>query len=67
MPAIVALILSNLPELIQLGKTGCDLIIAARAAAQQSGEWTADDELAFQSKINAETIDPAWLPDNLRG
>ena len=63
MPAIIALILSNLPELIKLGQAGYNLVIAARLACQQSGEWTADMELEFQSKLAAEKIDPAWLPD----
>ena len=64
MQAIVALILANLPEIIKLGQAGYNLIVAARAAMQQSGEWTADMELAFQSKLAAEAIDPAWLPDS---
>ena len=64
MPAIIAIIFANLPELIKLGQAGYNLIMAARAAMQQSGEWTADLELEFQSKLAAESIDPAWLPDN---
>ena len=65
MTAIIALILSNLPELIKLGQAGYNLVMAARAACQQSGEWTADMELEFQSKLAAEKIDPAWLPDTV--
>ena len=64
MPAIIALMLANLPEIIKLGQAGYNLIFAARAAMQQSGEWTADLELEFQSKLAAEAIDPAWLPDS---
>lgn len=64
MPAIIALILANLPEIIKLGQAGYNLVVAARAAMQQSGEWTADLELEFQSKLAPEAIDPAWLPDS---
>ncbi len=63
MQAVIALILANLPAIISAGKAGFDFIQSVRQSAQQAGEWTADMELEFQSKLAGEAIDPAWLPD----
>ena len=65
MPALVALILANLPTIITAGEAGWKFIQSVRTAAKQSGEWTDEVEAAFQAKLAAESITPAWLPDAL--
>lgn len=60
---VIALILDNLPTIISAGKAGYDFVMSVRTSAQQSGEWTPEQEAEFQAKLAAEAIDPAWLPD----
>ena len=63
MPALIALILANLPTIISAGEAGYSYIASIRAAAQQSGEWTPEIEAQFQAALAAQAIDPAWLND----
>ena len=34
-----------------------------RTAAQQSGEWTPEQDAAYQAALRAKLGDPAYLPD----
>lgn len=47
--------------------TGVNEFIAwlttVRAAARQSGEWTPEQDAAFEAAIAAKKNDPAYLPD----
>jgi hypothetical protein len=63
MQNVIALILANLPAIIEAGKSGYDFIQSVRAAAQQAGEWTEAQEAEFQAKLAEQTIDPAWQCD----
>ena len=63
MTAIIALILANLPTIMQAGQVGFNFINGIRTAAKQSGEWTDQNEADFQSKIASEKLDPAWQLD----
>ena len=63
MPAIIALILANLPTLIQAGQAGFNFIASIRTAAKQSGEWSPQNEADFQALLAKETLDPAWQLD----
>ena len=63
MQAIIALILANLPTIISAGEAGWKFIQSVRSAAQQSGEWTAEQESQFLALLEKETIDPAWQMD----
>jgi|GEM_PF-2161920 len=57
---IIALILANLPTIISAGEAGWKFITSVRAAAQQSGDWTAEAEAAFQALLVSESVDAAW-------
>ena len=63
MPAIIALILANLPLIISTGEAGFKFIASIRTAAKQSGEWTDEVEAQFQHQIGVEELDPAWHLD----
>lgn len=63
MAAIIALVMANLPALIAGGKEVFNLVTTIRAEAQRTGEWTADQEAAFQAELDAQKIDPAWQTD----
>ncbi|MDD5139384.1 MAG: hypothetical protein PHY43_03870 [Verrucomicrobiales bacterium] len=60
METAIALILANLPTIIQTGEAGWKWITSVRAAAKQSGEWTESIEADFQAKLASESLDPAW-------
>ena len=60
---IVQLILANLPTIISAGKAGYDFVMSVRSSLKQSGEWTDAMETAFQAKLSALAIDPAWKMD----
>ena len=65
MPA--AAILQLAIALLPLVQTGVGEFIAwmssLRTAAKQSGEWTAEQDLAFRAALFAKTNDPAYQPD----
>ena len=63
MTALIALVLANLPTIIQAGQAGFKFIQSVRAAAQQAGEWTDAQEAEFQAKLAAQALDPAWQLD----
>lgn len=63
MQAIIALLLSNIPTLIAAGKEGYSLVMAIRAEAQRTGEWTPEQEVEFQARLELQNIDPAWQTD----
>ena len=66
MTAILALVMANLPALIAGGKEVFNLVSVIRAEARRTGEWTADQESAFQAELDAQKIDPAWQADDSR-
>lgn len=53
--------------LLPLVQTGVMELIAfintLRAAAQQTGEWTPEQEAAYRAALFAKTNDPAYKPD----
>jgi len=61
--AIIALALQLLP----LVETGVPEFIAwinsLKSAAQQAGEWTAEQDAAYRAALFAKTADPAYAPD----
>lgn len=63
MQNVIALILANLPTLIEAGKAGFDFVQSVRATAQQSGEWTEAQEAEFQAKLAEQAFLPAWQCD----
>ena len=63
MPALILLIIANLPTILAAGKAGFDFIASVRTAAKQSGEWTEEHEAEFQALFAKEAVDPAWQLD----
>lgn len=63
MPALVLPILAALPQVM----TGAQHLIAflreARAAGQQTGEWTPEMDAQFEAELARRAHDPAWQPD----
>lgn len=66
--------MKNINQEIQLGlallplvQTGVEQFIAwlqrLRTAAQQSGEWTPEQDAAFEASLLERTSDPAYQPD----
>lgn len=61
--AIIQLAIALLP-LVQTGVSEfITWINSLRAAAQATGEWTAEQEAAFRAALYAKTNDPAYAPD----
>jgi hypothetical protein len=56
MLALLPLIQVGIPELIAF-------INSLKAAAQQAGEWTAEQEAAYRAALFAKTNDPAYMLD----
>ena len=51
MPAIIALVMTYLPQIIQAGESLFAMVQSIRTAAQQTGEWTADNETQYQAAL----------------
>lgn len=61
--AIIQLAIALLP-LVTTGVTEFIAWLGAlKATAQQSGEWTSDQEAAYRAALFAKTGDPAYKPD----
>lgn len=58
-----AIILAQLPALIEAGGNLWEYINSIRSAAQQDGEWTPELEQQFQEKLNAAKLAPHQQPD----
>jgi hypothetical protein len=54
--ALLPLIQTGVPEFIAW-------IQSLRSTAQQTGEWTVDQETAYRAALLAKTGDPAYQPD----
>lgn len=63
MSAIVLALIPLIPQLIQAGVAGVNLVQSIRAAAQQSSAWTPEAEAAFLSTLQAAWNLPEWKPD----
>lgn len=65
MSAVVLLpiILQALPSVITGAQHLIDYVRSVRAAAQQSEEWTPEQEEQFLAALKAHNLDPAYLPD----
>ena len=61
--AILALALQLLPVIQHGVPQFIAWLQSLRAAAQQAGEWTAEQDAAFMLAIWAKTQDPAYQPD----
>ena len=60
---ILALVLANLPQIIQGGAAVIDFIAKIRAAAQQTSEWTPEQETQFVNLIATAYNLPQWKTD----
>jgi hypothetical protein len=61
--ALIQLGIAALP-LIQVGVAEfIAWLQSVKAAAQQTGEWTDEQEAAFRAALFAKTTDPAYAPD----
>lgn len=61
--ALLKLGLAILP-MVQTGITEFVVWLESlRATLQQSGEWTEEEDLAFEAEIYSHTNDPAYAPD----
>ena len=56
--AILPLVETAVPEFIAF-------INSLRSAAQQSNQWTPDQEAAYRAALLAKTGDPAYAPDKV--
>jgi len=63
LPQLIQLALALLPTVTTGIKEFIAWIDSLKGAAQQSGEWTADQEAAYRAALFAKTNDPAYAPD----
>ena len=63
MTMLLPIVLQYLPTI----ETGAEhlwaWVMSVRAAAQQSGEWSDENETQFRSALQASGKDPAYQPD----
>jgi hypothetical protein len=63
MTMLLPIVLQYLPTI----ETGAEhlwaWVMSVRAAAQQSGEWTDENETQFRAALQASGKDPAYQPD----
>ena len=59
----IAIILANLPAIIQGGSALIGFIAQVRAAATQTGEWTPAMEAQFNAMVAAANSAPEWQTD----
>jgi hypothetical protein len=59
----LALILANLPGIIQAGSAVIGFVTQVRAAASQTGQWTPAMEAQFNAMVAAANAAPEWQTD----
>lgn len=59
----LALILANLPAIIQAGSAVIGFVAQVRAAAVQTGQWTPAMEAQFNAMVAAANSAPEWQTD----
>jgi hypothetical protein len=62
--ALIALILANLPAILQAGSAILGFVTQVRAAAVQTGQWTPAMEAAFNAAVAAANNSPEWQTDS---
>lgn len=61
---ILALVLANLPSIIQAGADVIGFVAQIRAAATQTGQWTPAMEAQFNAMVAAANAAPEWETDS---
>jgi hypothetical protein len=62
-PALAQIILQLLPTITTGARELWAFVAKTRIAAQQSGEWSHEAEVAYQAEVLRTATDPAWQPD----
>ena len=65
MPALLLslpTILAAAKEVFGVGQALYAYVLKLRTAARQAGEWTAEQDAAFDAHLAAAGLDPVWQP-----